>query len=312
MGNKEDWEKIEKWNKLREEELKKQYGGIDVIELQKKSEKSEKIIKKTNKIGGKIAKVIAIFYIIFIILLLIIGMSVYIMKLEEIQNEVNVDVTKTLGQWRNMDFKIIAEEIDDKGNGTLQLETNGKIQIKFDVIKQFGGFEHNYDDECLKYFFEKWDSKLKNIFNVETGTKENGLEKYVIYANIEKISQIDQVAEAYKELKQLSGEYFDEYWPIELRNDEYKENLVTVFGNAELEEITDTAKRNYVMWHINNNVNMSQVTENEINRYYKPKVLYLFINGEQVITKTKGEEKPAILIYYYKTGSYRNTFKIFK
>lgn len=121
------------------------------------------------------------------------------MKLEEIQNEVNVDVAKTLGQWRNMDFRIIAEEIDDKGNETLQLETNGKIQIEFDVIKQFGDFEHNYDDECLKYFFERWDCELKSIFNVETGIKENGLEKYVIYANIEKISQIDQVAEAYKE-----------------------------------------------------------------------------------------------------------------
>lgn len=310
MDNKEDWEELEKWNKAREQKLKEQYKGVDVVKLQEESKKSEKLIKKANKIGGKVGKVIAVFYIIFIILLIIIGTTLYISKLEEIKNKVNVDVVKTLGQWRNMEFKVISEKLDSKGNGTLHLETKGKIKIKFDAIKKFGDFEHNYDDESLKYFFEKLDSKSKAIFNVETGTKENGLEQYVIYANIDKLSQIDQVAEAYTELKELAGEYFDEYWPIELRNDEYKGNFITGFGDIKLEKIVDTDKRNYVMWHIDNNVEMPGVTESEITRYYKPNVLYLYINGEQAIKKVSGLEQPVILMYYYKTGDYRNTFKI--
>lgn len=105
--------------------------------------------------------------------------KMYITKLQEVRNRVDVDVVKTLKETHNANFVIKSKKIDDKGNGTLHLSTKGKVKIKFDVVKKFGYMDSNYGDESLKHFFEKWNSASKNIFEVEEYTSDNGLKRYV-------------------------------------------------------------------------------------------------------------------------------------
>ena len=106
MENKEDWKELEKWNEQHKQKLKEQYKGVDIMKLSEENKESKKKIKKANKVLGKVGKVIAVFYIIFIVLLIIIGTTVYINKLKEIRNRVDVDVVKTLKETHNANFVI--------------------------------------------------------------------------------------------------------------------------------------------------------------------------------------------------------------
>lgn len=304
MENKEDWKELEKWNEQHEQKLKEQYKGVDIMKLSEENKKSEKKIKKANKVLGKVGKVIAVFYIIFIVLLIIIGTTVYINKLKEIRNKVDIDVVKTLKETHNANFVIKSKKLDDKGNGTLHLSTKGKIKIKFDVIKKFGNMDYNYDDESLRYFYERWNSDSKNIFEAEEYTDDNGLKKYVVYTNADSIEKIDNAINVYMELKEFAGNYYEEFWPVEIRDGEYKNKLIPVFGDVTLDYVRNMAKREFVMWHIDNNADMPYITEEEQIKYYKPDRLKLIINGDIVINPYNNANQASYLLYDYVDDSY--------
>lgn len=304
MENKEDWKELEKWNEQHEQKLKEQYKGVDIMKLSEENKESKKKIKKANKVLGKVGKVIAVFYIIFIVLLIIIGTTVYINKLKEIRNKVDIDVVKTLKETHNANFVIKSKKLDDKGNGTLHLSTKGKIKIKFDVVKKFGNMDYNYDDESLRYFYEKWNSDSKNIFEVEEYTNDNGLKKYVVYTKADSIEKIDNAINAYMELKEFAGNYYEEFWPVELRDGEYKNKLIPISGDVTLERVKNMAKREFVMWHIDNNADMPYITEEEQIKYYKPDRLKLIINGDIVINPYNNANQASYLLYDYVDDSY--------
>lgn len=304
MENKEDWKELEKWNEQYKQKLKEQYKGVDIMKLSEENKESKKKIKKANKVLGKVGKVIAVFYIIFIVLLIIIGTTVYINKLKEIRNKVDIDVVKTLKETHNANFVIKSKKLDDKGNGTLHLSTKGKIKIKFDVVKKFGNMDYNYDDESLRYFYEKWNSDSKNIFEVEEYTNDNGLKKYVVYTKADSIEKIDNAINAYMELKEFAGNYYEEFWPVELRDGEYKNKLIPISGDVTLERVKNMAKREFVMWHIDNNADMPYITEEEKIKYYKPDRLKLIINGDIVINPYNNANQASYLLYDYVDDSY--------
>ncbi len=304
MENKEDWKELEKWNEQHKQKLKEQYKGVDIMKLSEENKESKKKIKKANKVLGKVGKVIAVFYIIFIVLLIIIGTTVYINKLKEIRNKVDIDVVKTLKETHNANFVIKSKKLDDKGNGTLHLSTKGKIKIKFDVVKKFGNMDYNYDDESLRYFYEKWNSDSKNIFEVEEYTNDNGLKKYVVYTKADSIEKIDNAINAYMELKEFAGNYYEEFWPVELRDGEYKNKLIPISGDVTLERVKNMAKREFVMWHIDNNADMPYITEEEQIKYYKPDRLKLIINGDIVINPYNNANQASYLLYDYVDDSY--------
>ena len=274
------------------------------MKLSEENKESKKKIKKANKVLGKVGKVIAVFYIIFIVLLIIIGTTVYINKLKEIRNKVDIDVVKTLKETHNANFVIKSKKLDDKGNGTLHLSTKGKIKIKFDVIKKFGNMDYNYDDESLRYFYERWNSDSKNIFEAEEYTDDNGLKKYVVYTNADSIEKIDNAINSYLELKKFAGKYYEEDWPVEIRDGEYKNKLIPVFGDITLDYVRNMAKREFVMWHIDNNADMPYITEEEQIKYYKPDRLKLIINGDIVINPYNNANQASYLLYDYVDDSY--------
>lgn len=83
MGNKEDWEKLEKWESDRKRKLKDSYGGVDILKLKEETKETTKKIAKFNKIGENIVKAMLICYALVIVLIIIGGMIIHINQIKE-------------------------------------------------------------------------------------------------------------------------------------------------------------------------------------------------------------------------------------
>ena len=111
MGNKEDWEELEKWQERRKEEQKEKFR-VDFSEIGEKREyKGVNTIVKGMKIAGKTIKIGEIITIIIVIASVLL---IFDLIISNINAKTNVKPEKTIENMYNTKIDLIYKDIDEK------------------------------------------------------------------------------------------------------------------------------------------------------------------------------------------------------
>ena len=181
MGNKEEWEEIEKSVKESEQKKLEAHKGIDYTNMLNKINKKPKE-KTLKKLTIKILKPIII---IFCIIAGIIGFIVARDYGYNMRHSHNIDVKKDIENFADIEINEISSNLDEKGyTGEYYFELKKVPQIKFKAIKNYGAQINDLNDNIAKYIFEHWNSPQKSKFKVEENKDENDLLEYKTYIEI--------------------------------------------------------------------------------------------------------------------------------
>ncbi len=237
MGNKEDWEELEKWEESRKQEQKEKFR-LDFSEIQKNKEhkgvntvvKGMKIAGKTIKIGGIITAIIVIAIVILIFDLII----------SNINSKTNVNPEKTIESMYNTKIDLVNKDIDEKENGRYTFKMSDNNEIQFTAIKKFGNLSEDYSDNCHKYYFEKWESKEKEKFTINETINSNILD-YDTYIRINSYEELENAMNIINNFVNYCGNNFNANWRIYLKKGDYTIYPYNQNGMSN-EEATNNAK----------------------------------------------------------------------
>ena len=304
MGREQDWKEIEKTQLNYEQGIKDQYKGIDIVKISKENRKTIHKMKKINAKADKLVKALFIWYVIFLILLIMLGLYIYIMYLNNIKSRVNIDFISDLKNCYGINAKVIKKDIDKSGNGKYVLKSKEKKPIEFIVIKEFGSYMFDYFDRTLKEEYEKSGDEIKKTFESHENHENSGLLKYSLIAEPTSLNDIDSIVNKFVQMRDNAGKHFGFDWNVNIRRTDGVNQRILSMGETEDEEsICRRAKCEYVVIEVELEKE-EKFTEEEIERYYKPYALNLFVNGEEVLSKLSKPVMQQNVIYDYYNEDY--------
>ena len=303
MGREQDWEEIEKANARYEQRIKEQFGGVDVLKLRKETQKSTQKIKQTNDKLKKVFKIIAILQIILVSFIIIFGTGLYIRYMKNTQDRVNVDVVANLKDIYGINAKIISEDVDKSGNGKITLQSKGKEKITFIAMKNFGNYEFDYFDHCLKIAYEKADNDVKAVFEPEEKYTDSGMLDYSLNATTSGLDGIENVVNKFIKVRDIAPDYYDYSWKVNMQVDGFSDQLNS-FGLEESEvAICRREQCEYVIFCVDSG-KTEKLTNQEIQRYYKKFALKAYLNGNPIYTEMMDEQVQRTILYNYEDEEY--------
>ena len=303
MGREHDWKEIEKTQLNYEQGIKDQYKGIDIVKISKENRKTIHKMKKINAKADKLVRALLIWYVIFLILLIIFGTYIYIMYLNNIKNRVNIDFIADLKDCYGINAKVIKKDVDKSGNGKYVLKSKEKKPIEFIVIKKFGSYTFDYFDRTLKEEYEKSGDEIKKTFESHENHENSGLLKYSLIAEPTSLNDIDSIVNKFVQMRDNAGKHFGFDWNVNIRTDGVNQRILSMGETEDEESICRRAKCEYVVTEVELEKE-EKFTEEEIERYYKPYALNLFVNGEKVLSKLSKPAMQQNVIYDYYNEDY--------
>ena len=303
MGREQDWKEIEKTQLNYEQGIKDQYKGIDIVKISKENRKTIHKMKKINAKADKLVKALFIWYVIFLILLIMLGLYIYIMYLNNIKNRVNIDFIADLKDCYGINAKVIKKDVDKSGNGKYVLKSKEKKPIEFIVIKEFGSYMFDYFDRTLKEEYEKSGDEIKKTFESHENHENSGLLKYSLIAEPTSLNDIDSIVNKFVQMRDNAGKHFGFDWNVNIRTDGVNQRILSMGETEDEESICRRAKCEYVFTEVELEKE-EKFTEEEIERYYKPYALNLFVNGEKVLSKLSKPAMQQNVIYDYYNEDY--------
>ncbi len=303
MGREHDWKEIEKTQLNYEQGIKDQYKGIDIVKISKENRKTIHKMKKINAKADKLVRALLIWYVIFLILLIIFGTYIYIMYLNNIKNRVNIDFIADLKDCYGINAKVIKKDVDKSGNGKYVLKSKEKKPIEFIVIKEFGSYTFDYFDRTLKEEYEKSGDEIKKTFESHENHENSGLLKYSLIAEPTSLNDIDSIVNKFVQMRDNAGKHFGFDWNVNIRTDGVNQRILSMGETEDEESICRRAKCEYVVTEVELEKE-EKFTEEEIERYYKPYALNLFVNGEKVLSKLSKPAMQQNVIYDYYNEDY--------
>ena len=202
MDKKNDWDELEQWNSLREEEQKNRFGKYP--EEFKKNKKIDRLAKSMD-ITIKVIR--GIFFAIIALALL-----AYILYMVDQK----VDVEGTIENLYKVKTEIVDKNLDKNGSGTYKLETKGKDNIRFTVVKTGKNLTDDFSDNCQKYYFDLWNSPKKELFTVNENY-DGEILNYETYIEVNNEDEIEKGVEALSDLTEFCGNQdFYQTWNIYL------------------------------------------------------------------------------------------------
>lgn len=303
MGREQDWKEIEKTQLNYEQGIKDQYKGIDIVKISKENRKTIHKMKKINAKADKLVKALFIWYVIFLILLIMLGLYIYIMYLNNIKSRVNIDFISDLKDCYGINAKVIKKDIDKSGNGKYVLKSKEKKPIEFIVIKEFGSYMFDYFDRTLKEEYEKSGDEIKKTFESHENHENSGLLKYSLIAEPTSLNDIDSIVNKFVQMRDNAGKHFGFDWNVNIRTDGVNQRILSMGETEDEESICRRAKCEYVFTEVELEKE-EKFTEEEIERYYKPYALNLFVNGEKVLSKLSKPAMQQNVIYDYYNEDY--------
>ena len=195
MGNKEDWEEIEKCERERNEKNKLKYG-IDLSNMDKEEAKVKRVVRTLNSAGKglKILGIITSIVVIFIIFTLI------NIVLSNMRSSFYVDVEKEIETLKGVKIELISKDVVEapgykNENGTFYFKIKNLPEVQFTVIKNGGKSLNDYDSNLQKYLFNNWNSSEKEYFETEEYIDQDGLLYYSNYIRISEEKELEQATE---------------------------------------------------------------------------------------------------------------------
>ena len=207
MGNKEDWEEIEKWDRERNEANKLKYG-IDLSNMGKEEAKVKKFVKVLNN-TGKGLKVLGIIILVIVVLIVCFILNIV---LSNMRNSFYIDVKKDIETLKWVKIELISKDVVEvpgykNENGTYYFRIKKKPEIEFTVTKYWGSSANDYDSNLQKYLFENWNSNNKQYFETEEYIDEDGLLHYSNYISVLELEELDQATELVLEFLKYAEEW---------------------------------------------------------------------------------------------------------
>ena len=302
MGREQDWKEIEKTQLNYEQGLKDQYKGIDIIKISKENRKTIHKMKKINAKADKVVRALLIWYVVFLVLLVVFGLYIYVAYLNNIKNRVNIDFITDLEDCYGIKAKIIKEDVNQYGNGKYTLKSKEKKPVKFTVFKEFGSYSFDYYEYCLKEEYENSNDEIKQIFKPTEGDR-NGMFEYSLTAEASSLDDIDNIVNKFVQLRDKAGKHFGYNWNVNILINGRKQRILSMGEKEEEKIICNRVKCEYVVSAVNLG-NKKKFSDEEIEKYYKPYVLNLFVNGKEVISKMTKPEMQQNVIYSYSEEDY--------
>lgn len=284
MGREDDWKEIEKTQENYEQGIKEQFCGVDIVKLSKDNKKSTHRIKKLNKKLDKLVKILLIFNAIFLSLIIILGTYIYITYLDSIKERVNIDAIADLKNIYGIKVKVEENNLDKYENGKYKLESKEENPIEFTLIKKFGSYQFDYYEHCLKRAYENSGEDIKSTFETHESYTDNGLLEYSITAKVSNLKEIDDVVDKFIIMRDNAGKQYNYAWDVYIQIENNVQKIISLGEDESQKTISGRIKCNYVVEKVNKD-NTENLTAAEIERYYKPFSLKLFLNGEIVYTK---------------------------
>ena len=207
MGNKEDWEEIEKWDRERNEKEQLKYG-IDLSNMDKEEAKVKRFVKTLN-ITGKGLKVLGI--IISIVVIFIIFTLINIV-LSNMRSSFYVDVEKEIETLKGVKIELISKDVVEapgykNENGTFYFKIKNLPEVQFNVIKNGGKSLNDYDSNLQKYLFNNWNSSEKEYFETEEYIDQDGLLYYSNYFRISEEKELELATERILDFLQYAEDW---------------------------------------------------------------------------------------------------------
>lgn len=239
MSNKEDWEELEKWAKEKHA-ANVERVGLDINNF--KDMNNSKGIKKINILtrGMSITyKIIIAAMILFFILSLV---YIYFWAKPSFER-LDVDLEGAISGKHQIELITVSKDTDKKGNGSYVFSVKGHEDIQFIAIKKYGNMSENYDAICMKYYFDKWNSPLKNNFKlVEDNSKE--IVFYDLYIEISDYSQIENAVKCIYEFIEFTNGIYSPSWSLYIKQDNYR-IYPDNWNNKSLEDIILETQKYY-------------------------------------------------------------------
>lgn len=262
MGNKEDWEELEKWSKKQEEKNVRSFGiDISKVNIQKETKKMH-IFSMFTDSAYKFVKYAFLTIAIFVCCL---GLWFAYTQINDFDRSLDIgDVEENLKQMYNIKIRELSKETDEKGNGKYLFTLKDNEDIIFTAFKNGGDLLNDYNDNCHKYYFKKWDNEYKNSFVTEEKITE-GLLSYSTYIEIQNYDEIENAVKKINRFIEYSQRDFRVTWKIYLKRDDLILYPYSILETTE-QEVIDNAKMRYLNYIKNKNIK-EDIPDEEFEKY---------------------------------------------
>lgn len=103
-------------------------------------------------------------------------------------------------------LKLVSCDVDEKGNGTYVFRSKKIPEIEVHAIRyDIDSWDEDSNSRILKYFFEKWNNKEKDKFEIEEKYDNNRLLKYDLYIDINDYDEFENAFNLIKNLIQFKN-----------------------------------------------------------------------------------------------------------
>ena len=284
MGNKEEWEELEKWQK--EQELKEQQTYK--VYTKTFNEKNVKGAKTFSRIFNLVTKSISITaLIIMTIIITIAALFIYYL----FKRVAPVNTTKHLTQiYSGEKFEIVEDYSNTNGKGWYVLSPKSNRNIQFKAYNGGSGVKDDYSAQRLKYYIENCEDKtLLEHFKIEEKTeiyKNEELLQYNMGIEINDYNELEEkVKKIYKLVKYLNSKDKRMYESVTIINNDIDYYFsIQCYTTRTYEQELDNAKYTYInnLKEKNNQKELEKIGQQEIKEIWKPQSLLLIINGKQM------------------------------
>ena len=268
MENKEDWEELEKWSKKQEENNIKKFG-IDISKVN--IHKENKKMSVFSMFANSIYKFTKYAFLIITIFVFCLGLWFAYTQINNFERSLDIgDVKENLEHMYNIKIREVSRDTDEKENGRYTFILKDNEEITFTAFKNGGDLIDDYNDNCHKYYFEKWDNEYKNSFVIEEKLI-NGILNYSTYIEIQSYDEIESAVKKINRFIEYSKEDFKDTWKIYLKRDELMLYPYSILDASE-QEVIDNAKKRYLNYIKNKNIK-EDIPNEEFEKYLQGSLL---------------------------------------
>ena len=199
MGDKEEWEELEKWQK--EQEIKEQQKQkVYTRTFNEKNLEKAKIFSKIFNFATKSISITALITMVTIII--IAALFVYYL----FSTAAPINTTKYLSQvYQGEKFEIIENSSNTIGSGWYRISPKSNKNIQFKAYNSGSGVKDDYSAQRLKYYIENCEDKtLLEEFKKEEKTEKYKNEELLQYNMSIEINDYNELEEKVQKVYKLA------------------------------------------------------------------------------------------------------------
>ncbi|MCI9038475.1 MAG: hypothetical protein HFJ29_01110 [Clostridia bacterium] len=285
MKTEDDWEELRKW-----EENKKQNTIFYENEIIKnnRNEKAGRISKGINILGITIG--IPLLIIISIITIYLIVMIISLFK--EVKKESETEILGQLKNQYSQNFIMIDEKEVAKNEYVYKISPKKDTTIIFTAIQKDYNQVNDYERFLIKKFVEEYVKDYKTTIKINT----NDLGTFLKLDYGIEIKQYEEIKSAVEELYNCNAFiekslrrmitnnknfYFNGYLKVGIWNREVPNNVY----NKSLEVYQEEIQYDYIDYLEKNKISDSSLDNEEKYKIWKPKEMFIYINGRPITEK---------------------------